>query len=146
MPETTPATSATSPTTPIASGEGAEVTLSAEQLRAGVRRVAVEQVRIRTRVVTETRTLTVEVRREELVVERVPLQGGSMASPSEDRGDPGQPVLSLVLRQEVPEVTTRLVPVEEVRVYRDRVDGTEQVTAILAHEELDVTGGAPASR
>lgn len=116
------------------------MTLSAEQLRTGVTQVPVGRVRVSTRVVTETRTLTVQVRREELVIEHLPLDSEHppVGEPSARPLESG-PALELELREETIEIVTRVVPVERVRIYLDRVADTEQVTAELAREQVEIT-------
>lgn len=52
----------------------AEVVLHEERLRVGTRRMPVERVVVRRRVVTEVRHVQVTVRREELEVVRVPIE------------------------------------------------------------------------
>lgn len=125
---------------------GVEVIRSEERLRAGVERVVSGTVRIGKRVVTEERTVTVTVRREELFVERLPADptyppaGGIEAAGADVRG--GGPVLTLTLSEEEPQVSVRVVPREVVRLYVDRVTGEQTVSAEVAREvvEADVDG------
>ena len=131
----------------------ADLILSAEVARPGVRQVTAGTVRIGKRIVTETRTVTVEVRREELYVERtaapeVPLDladgadgaDGAVGANASAPGAPGQgPVLVLALLEEVPEVVIRVVATERVSVFVDRVEGTETVDTDLRHEEVALT-------
>lgn len=133
---------------PTAPPESVEVIRSEERLRTGMQRVPVERVRVCTRLVTETRTVTVQVRREELVVERVAIPAGGAVDGDDSHltaKDGGEPVVEMVLREEVPEVLTRVVPVERVRVYVDRVAGTEQVSAAVRREEVELTDSRDAS-
>ena len=115
--------------------------LSAEVAHVAVERIPVESVRISKRVVTETRTITVQVRREELHLERraltTPADADSTPGRPDDRGP--EPILVLVLHEEVPEVVKRIVAVEEIRVFIDDVQSTETVATSLRHEEGDVT-------
>lgn len=106
--------------------------LAEERLRVHTERVPVERVVIGKRVVTETRTFTVEVRREELVIER-PLaldRNGGTAQRNEEK--------IFVLHEEVPEITLRAVPVERVRVVVESVTGHVVVEEPLRHEEATV--------
>ncbi len=67
---------------PLRSGddtEPTEVVRHEEQLSVGTRAEATERVRVRKRVVTEDVTLTVTLRREELVIERTPVEPGTAA-------------------------------------------------------------------
>jgi uncharacterized protein (TIGR02271 family) len=118
----------------------ANLVLSAEVPHTTVRRVPAERVRISRRVVTETRTVTVEVRREELHVERMSLPSsadtGTGTGPARSGTDP---VLTWLLHEEIPEVVNRVVAVERVQVFIDDVDGTETVDVDLRHEEARLT-------
>lgn len=127
-----------------------DLVLSAEVARSSVQRVPAGTVQIRKRVVTETRTLTVQVRREELHVKRIPAPTSTPAPTSADHpgGEAGsdawaadgtEPVLVLVLHEEVPEVSVRVVATERVGVFVDRVEETETVNVDLRHEEVALT-------
>lgn len=96
------------------------------------RSVARERVRLRTRVVTETRIVEVQVRRQELVVEREPLADGDAAP-----GDDPTP-LEIVLHAEEPVVETRVVPVERVRVVKVAVAEEQRVVDELRAERVEV--------
>lgn len=115
-------------------GDDYAMTRSEEQLRVGTELRETERVRLVKRVVTEDVTMTVQIRREELVVERVPVtdgaalydDGGTKISRAErDRlysavetafsGD----VVELVLYEERPRVEVDVVPIERVRLSRE---------------------------
>lgn len=122
----------------------ADLVLSAEVARIGTRQAPAGTVRIGKRVVTETRTVTVQVRREELYVEHIaaPEPAADLADGADVSalGASGEgPVLVLVLHEEVPEVIARVVPTERVSVFVDRVDGIETVSTDLRHEEVTFT-------
>jgi len=124
--------------------EASVVVRSEERLRVGNQLVPVERVRVRRRVVTETRTVQVEVRREELVLERLPVEASGRAADSGPTGptDPAGPrEVVLELREEVPVVTTRVRPVERVWVWVARVAGTQQVATTLSREEIAIDDG-----
>jgi uncharacterized protein (TIGR02271 family) len=127
-------------TAPVEDGRGAdavEVVRSEQRLVAGVERRVSGRVRVAKRVVTEERTLTVTVRREELVVEHLPALGDDADGvPAAAHGD--APAVTLVLSEEVPDVTVRVVPRERVRVHVDRVTVDEVVTDDVARERVDV--------
>lgn len=114
----------------------AEVVLHEERLVVSTQRVAVERVRISKRIVTEVRTVEVPVRVEQLVVTREPLDAGEVpvADPGTRAGD-----LVLVLHEEVPEVTLRVVAVERVLVTTQDVAGEQTVSAVLAAEVADIS-------
>ncbi len=126
------------PTTPGTDATGIEVIRSEERLRAGVERLVSGTVRIGKRVVTEERTVTVTVRREELVVEHVPV-ATTGAGPTADRSGTG-PLVTLTLSEEVPEVVLRVVPRERVHVHVDRVTVAQAVTADVAREVVEIDG------
>lgn len=118
------------------------VVLSEERLVPAVRRAPYRRLRVAKRVVVEQQTVTVEVRREELVVEELDLDGdlggGSGATAGTlDRSDP----LVLVLSREVPDqVLLRTEPVEVVRVHVDQRSDVESVEVALRRERVDVRG------
>ena len=119
----------------------AEVVLHQEQLRVGTRRVPTEKVLVRRRVVSEVRQIEVTVRREELEVHRVPLDGHEQ-SPV---GGPPEPLV-ILLSEEVPVVELHTRPYERVTVHVDTVTEQVEVTEELAREHADVRSIDPARR
>lgn len=107
-------------------------TLPRERVRVGAEWVAAGRVRISRRVVSETRMVQVTLRREELVIETdaavatngamvgTVLDGPAVAAPA-DLVEP----LVVVLREEWPEIITRMCPYERVTVHVDLAE-TEQ--------------------
>ena len=137
---------------PVESGSdgGASVVRSEERLEVGTARHVVGRVRVAKRVVTEERTITVTVRREELVIEEQPLSredhtdlDGLDRNPT-DR--PDAPVLELTLCEEQVRTEVVVVPRERVRVFVDRTTGSTQVTEQLAREVVDVVETDAAGR
>ncbi len=118
---------------------GTVITRSEEELRVGSTWRPRERVRLHKRVVTETRTYTVELRREELVIEREPASGteGVQAEAGADDG-----LLEIVLHEEEVVVEKRVVPRERVRVRKERITEERPVTAELRREEIDVESDA----
>ncbi|QHC67322.1 DUF2382 domain-containing protein [Rathayibacter sp. VKM Ac-2759] len=104
---------------------------SEERLEVTTVRTATERVRIRRVIVTEERTVTVPLRREELVIEREPLDGAVGDSPATDP-------ITLILHAEEPVITTRVVPVERVSVIVDRITAMRTVTDSVRKERVDV--------
>lgn len=96
-----------------------------------------ERLRIRKVIVTEERTVTVTLRREELVLEHEPLgaslDGGELGSSKESP----EPV-TLVLHAEEPVLTTRVVPVERVHVAIDRIVAMQSTTETVRKERVDI--------
>jgi len=127
---------------PIAVGEdaAAEVIRHEEQLSVGTRAEATERVRVRKHVVTEEVTLTVQLRREELVIDRAPIAEGApgLSAPSEfplaeDGGE-----VEFVLHAEEPVVTKKIVAVERVRLNRETTTEDRHVTDTVRKERVDV--------
>lgn len=114
-----------------------DVVRSEERLRVTSQRIPVERVLLRRHVVTETRTVTVQVRREELHIERVAVTDGTPATTAAEPGD-NAPVLVMVLSEEVAEVTTRVVPKERVRVFIERQTEQQSASATLRREVVEV--------
>lgn len=119
-----------------------EVVRSEERLVTGVEREIVGSVRIGKRIVTEERTVTVTVRREELFVEELAPTAGTSARGLEASAirDASRPVLTMTLAEEVPEVVVRVVPRETVRVFVDRIASRQKVRADVAREVVEVDG------
>ena len=121
----------------MAEDQGVSVVRREEQVRVGAQRIPTERVRLVKHVVTEQVTRTFEVRREELRVERVPIEG---AAPDVSLGygaQAGTP-LEIVLHEEEVVVESRVVPRERVRVWVERITEQQQVSAQLGREEVVV--------
>ncbi|KQQ22051.1 hypothetical protein ASF48_02140 [Rathayibacter sp. Leaf299] len=115
------------------SDDAVTVIRSEERLSATTVRTATERVRIRRVVVTEERTVTVPLRREELVIEREPIDG---AGPAIDAEPPAPIIFVLHAEELVP--TTRVVPVERVSVLVDRIVEMRTVSDSVRKERVDV--------
>lgn len=139
----------TSETEAIAgAGEEAATTLSHEVLQVGTEWAEAGQIRLRRRIVTETRTVEVSVRREELVVDVLDvderhgaLLGTARDGRVSDEPDPQRPLV-IVLQEEVPEVSVRLRPYERVTVTTTIGHRTGRVTGGLRHEEVQLDTSA----
>jgi len=123
--------SSQSPARPEAVG----VTRSAEQQRAEVVNVVVGRARLVTFVVTEERTFTVPVRRQEirLVYDPVPA-----SDRSETSAPPAEEIHEVILLSEQVQFSTRVVPVERVRMIRRVVKGGQTVISQMRSEQIDV--------
>src|SRR4051794_26212545 len=141
------------------------MTRSEEQLRVRTESEAVGRVRLRKHIVTEYVQVTVPVRREEIRVEREPVDGpatgvvghqtgsasssavgaGGGAVPGNAGGDEEHEV---VLHAERPVVRTETVPVEPVRMGKQTVTDHETVGGEVRKEriELDTDAGDHGSR
>jgi uncharacterized protein (TIGR02271 family) len=113
--------------------EPVSVIRSEERLSVTTVRTATERIRIRKVVVTDERTITVQLRREELVIEREPLDAPQQA----DDAEPPAPI-TLVLHAEQPVLTTRVVPTERVSVLVDRIVQMRTVSDSVRSERVDV--------
>ncbi|MCJ1688574.1 YsnF/AvaK domain-containing protein [Rathayibacter sp. VKM Ac-2927] len=112
-----------------------------ERLTVSTQRLATERVRIERVIVTEQRTVTVDVRREELRITREPLPEGSLipAGASTIETEP----LVMVLHEEQIAIVKTVVPVERVTVTTEPVVEDQEVTAALGQEVVDVLSSDP---
>jgi uncharacterized protein (TIGR02271 family) len=97
--------------------------------------VVVGRARLVTFVVTEERTFTVPVRRQEvrLVYDHVPPNEQSVTSVP-----PAEETHEVTLLSEQVQFSTRVVPVERVRMVRRVVKGGQIVTDEIRSEQIDV--------
>jgi len=109
-----------------------------ERLRVRTVSQPVERIRFEKVLVTEERTITVTVSREELRLVREPVHPGAPGRGGEGAADDGPRVVEMVLHEEQLTVERRVVPVERVRLIVDRVVTPQSVDATLAHEIVDV--------
>jgi uncharacterized protein (TIGR02271 family) len=110
------------------SPESAEITLHEERVHVESRSRARERVVVRKHVITEQVSVTVPLRREELRIERVPLDAPR---------DPGAE-LDVTLMEDEPLVQTHIVATERFRASKDTVTEQHEVAATVRHEEADV--------
>jgi uncharacterized protein (TIGR02271 family) len=119
------------------------VTRSEERLHVDVQRRPYQRVRVRKTVVTETVTVEVQVRREELHVEREPVTDpeGSVDLSGAGEGTPADGgVLEIVLHEERPVVDVQVVPVERVRVLTEVVSADQVLRGEVRSERIDLDG------
>jgi stress response protein YsnF len=116
-----------------------EVVRSEEQLQIHTVSVPVERVRVQKVIVTEERTITVTVRREELRMVRETVRPGEEPPEEVATFDSGDRVIDMVLHEEQIVIGHQVVPVERVQVVVDRVVTQQPVTTELSHEEVDVS-------
>lgn len=112
------------------------IQLISEVLRVRKERVASGEVRLRKQVRTETQNVQVPVTREEIVVERNPVEGQRTAS-SQIGADSE---IRVPLSEERVKVDKVPVVTDEVRVAKRPVSETQNVRDQVRHEELDVEG------
>ncbi|MFJ3383640.1 MULTISPECIES: DUF2382 domain-containing protein [unclassified Curtobacterium] len=115
--------------------EGIDVVRREERLLVSTEVFATERVRLERCIITEQRTVTLDVRHEEVRLTREPLDSGASLpgtnQPSADRA----PVV-VVLREEQVVVTTTVVPVERVTLTVHSVTEDRLVDAVLGHDEV----------
>lgn len=102
-----------------------------------------EIVRIEKYIVTERRTITADVRREELRITRTPITDPDQFRSRTD-SDPTPP-LTIVLHEEQLTLTTATVPVETVTVRVTPILGEHRVEDIVRREEINVVEHRSAS-
>jgi len=113
---------------------------SEEQLRTTTETVVVRRLRLRKYIVTEERTITVQLRREEFRIEEVPAdpavpaghEGADTHGAAED--DHG---VTMVLYAERPLISTEVVPVERIHLSKYMVTDNQIVAATLGHEVVE---------
>ena len=112
-----------------------ELIRSEEQLNVNKERVATGEARLRKYVVTDTESVEVPVEREEVRVERTPINAedaknynGSISGDSEEA--------SVTLHEERVNVNKETVPVEKINLKKDTVRDTETHTEELRKEQI----------
>lgn len=105
---------------------------SEEELRAGTREREAGSMRVRKKVVTDHERLEVPIRREEVQVERVPVEGEA------SEAEIGDDEVRVPLTEEEVVVEKRPVAKEEVRIRKDVVEDTEVVEEDVRREEVDI--------
>ena len=105
-----------------------------EELAAGTREREVGALNVRKRVRTDHETIEVPTRREEVTVERVPVEGEATASEAEI----GDEEVRVPVTEEEVVVEKRPVVKEEIRVRKDVVEDVETVEEDVRREEVDV--------
>jgi uncharacterized protein (TIGR02271 family) len=106
-----------------------------EELWAGTRERQAGAVRVRKRVRTDREQVEVPKKREEVTVERVPVEGEAAATAKAKIGD--QEIRVPVTEEEVV-VEKRPVVKEEIRIRKEVVEDTEVVEEAVRREEIDV--------
>lgn len=112
---------------------------SEERLNVEKERVASGEARLRKYVVEDTETVEVPVTREEVRVERTPIDGASHNGSLRNAGL-SEEEASVTLHEERVTVNKESVPVEEVALHKDSVRDTERITEDVRKEKIDVDG------
>ena len=105
---------------------------SEEELRAGTREREAGALNVRKRVVTERERMEVPTRREEVTVDRVPVEGEASGAQI------GDDEVRIPVTEEEVVVEKRPVAKEEVRIRKDVVEDTQVVEEDVRKEEIDV--------
>ena len=108
---------------------------SEEELRVGTRKSEAKAVKIRKRIVTERQRMDVPKIREEVTVERVPVEGRDAAGLGAEIGE--DEIVVPVITEEVV-VEKRPVVKEEIRIRKDVVHEEEVIEADVRKEEIDI--------
>lgn len=123
--------------------DGAGMVRHEQQLMVATGWAATETVRIRKRIVTETRMVPVEVRIEVLEVDHLPVTGSVEEYPPEASRAPAE--LVIVLHEEVPVVSLEIRATERATVSVRTSTSHVSVTEQLHSEQVDVTTEPAAS-
>lgn len=120
---------------PVKDAYNRTLQLREERLKVAKKSVEAGEVGIRKEVITEHKTITVPVEREEIVIERRPgsgkiVEGGIGSSGSEE--------IRIPVKREELEVGKEAVVADEVTVGKRKVKGTEQATGTIRKEQLKV--------
>lgn len=110
------------------------MTLHEEQVDVSTERVETGRVGLRKHVVTEQKTVTVPVEREEFEVVREPVSGDE----AHDGARLGNDEAHVTLHEERPVVDKDVVATERVGLEKETVTDEQQVVTDVSHEEVDV--------
>ena len=111
---------------------------SEEELRAGVREREAGRVNVRKSVKTERELVQVPKRREEVDIERLPVEDEAKETSGATEADIGEDEVSVPVTEEEVVVEKRAVAKEEVRLRKDVVEDTEVVEEDVRREEVEV--------
>jgi uncharacterized protein (TIGR02271 family) len=103
-----------------------------EELRAGTREREAGEVGVRKTVRTDRERMEVPTRREEVTVDRVPVDGEASET------EIGEDEISVPVTEEEVVVEKRPVAKEEVRIRKDVVEDTEVVEEDVRREEIEI--------
>jgi uncharacterized protein (TIGR02271 family) len=103
-----------------------------EELRTGTREREAGEVSVRKRVRTDREQMEVPTRREEVTVDRVPVEGEA------SEAEIGDEEIRVPVTEEEVVVEKRPVAKEEVRIRKDVVEDTETVEEDVRREEVDI--------
>ncbi|WP_206478290.1 PRC and DUF2382 domain-containing protein [Kocuria sp. KRD140] len=116
-------------------GDEASVVRHEERLNVGTQEREAGHARLRKYVVTDHDTVDVPVEREEVTVERTPINDTNARV---DNGTIGEEEVDVTLHEERPVVQKEAVAVEEVGLNKQTVQETQRVEADVRKEQVDV--------
>lgn len=114
--------------------DDASVVVRDEQLDVHTERQATGEYRLRKHTYQDTETIEVPVEREEVVVERTPVDPNSAEARTAGHGDEE---VSVTTHEDVP-VVDKNVTAEKVSLGKTAVQDTETVTETVQHEDVDI--------
>jgi uncharacterized protein (TIGR02271 family) len=118
--------------------EELRVQRSEEELRASVREREAGRVNVKKSVRTEREVVRVPKRREEVDIERVPVEGEAREASGATEADIGEDEVVVQVFEEEVVVTKRVVLKEEIRLRKRVVEDEEAVEVDLRKEEVEV--------
>lgn len=113
------------------------LTGSGENLVISTETVPIERIRLEKFIVTEERTVTVTVRREQVRLIREPL-ADQFPIDGKPNSEP-EALAVMTLWEEQPTITLGLVPIERVWLDRRTVTGEQDIDDSLRREQIDVS-------
>jgi uncharacterized protein (TIGR02271 family) len=120
------------------------MTRSEEELEVGTRSRETGRARLRKYVVTEEKTVTVPVEREEVRLEREPITDGNVGD-ALDGPDISEDEHEVVLHEEEAVVSKTAVPKERVRLDKETVVDQQEVSDEVRKERIELEGSEPRS-
>jgi len=143
--ERTGTTATADRTEPLAATEARASTISQEtripvaeeQLEVNKHQEQVGEVQVRKHVVTEQQSVSVPIKREQVVVERVPASGAT-ATPAAQQAELRDRDVTVPVMEEEIEIHKRPVIKEEVRVRKNSYEEQRAASAETRHEEVEV--------
>ena len=114
--------------------DDASMVVRDEHLDVHTERQATGEYRLRKHTYQDTETIEVPVEREEIVVERTPVDPNSAEARAADRGDDE---VRVTTHEDVP-VVEKNVTAEKVSLDKTAVQDTETVTETVKHEDVDI--------
>lgn len=113
--------------------------LREEQLDVRTERMQTGEVQLRKEIITETKTVEVPVTREEIVVERRPLEGAAREGSLDAADlDMDNKEIRIPVSEEFVHIDKKVVPREEVRVAKEKITDTKTVSEDVRREEAQL--------